>query len=66
MMKKLLIAATLAFAMSGDVLGIRCPEDDGGASFTGRTRTNASGRLMKEYKCYRYGHRFWIASSNQP
>lgn len=65
-MMKLLIAIALAFALSDDVLGIRCPEDNGGASFTGHTRTNISGRLMKEYKCYRYGHRFWVASSNQP
>jgi len=41
---------------------VKCPEDDSRAYFTGRTRTNDAGRLMKEYKCYQYGHLFWIRS----
>jgi hypothetical protein len=73
-LKRILLAVSLAVvpvAALGVVLSCpalaqaesyRCPEDNSGSYFTGRTRTNVSGHLMKEYKCYSYGHYFWVRS----
>lgn len=42
------------------VADVRCPEDNSGAYFTGRTRTSSAGFQLREYKCYGYGHLFWV------
>ncbi len=58
----LVIVALLALPLTSAAATITCPEDDSGAYFTGKTRTNESGKLMKQYKCNMYGHLFWVRS----
>jgi hypothetical protein len=38
----------------------KCPEDGSNSYFTGNTRTSSAGYQMHEYKCYSYGHLFWV------
>lgn len=40
---------------------VTCPIDNSGAYFTGKVKTDVSGKLLKLYKCNMYGHEFWVA-----
>jgi hypothetical protein len=54
---RVLVIVLLAAAMQSAT----CPIDDSGAYFTGKTITDrATGKLLKEYKCYRNSHVFWV------
>ncbi len=60
-MIRILAAAFLALALAAQ--GVTCPIDDSGAYATGETRTDrATGKLLKEYKCRRNSHTFWVPS----
>lgn len=48
------LAASAAFAY-----GATCPIDNSSAYFTGETRIDVSGVLLKKYKCNQFGHVFW-------
>jgi hypothetical protein len=56
-MKRLLIVMVLIVVMG--IITPKCPIDEGSAYFTGRTQVDVSGAVLKEYKCYTYGHLFW-------
>jgi uncharacterized protein (UPF0333 family) len=51
------LAAGAAMLYAADVT---CPIDHSSAYFTGNTKTDVSGKLLKEYKCNMYGHLFWV------
>ncbi len=60
-MTRILAVTILAFALAAQ--GVTCPIDDSGAYATGETRTDqATGKLLKEYKCRRNSHSFWVPS----
>jgi hypothetical protein len=41
---------------------VNCPIDDSGAYFTGVTKTDVSGKFLKQYRCNLYSHVFWSTS----
>ena len=55
-MKHLLLLGVLLLSLASAF--VKCPIDDSGAYFTGRTET-ISGHLMYEYKCPQ-GHLFLV------
>jgi hypothetical protein len=42
---------------------VHCPIDGSTAYFTGKTKTDVSGKLLYEYKCNEYGHLFWTVQN---
>jgi len=66
-MKKALIVLLLlmifaAGAAVPSMADVTCPIDGSGAFFTGKTKTDVSGKLLYEYKCNMFGHLFWVVS----
>jgi hypothetical protein len=49
-----LAASTVALAQA-----INCPIDGSEAYFTGETKVDVSGKLLRHYMCMMYGHDFW-------
>ena len=50
-----LAASTVALAQAID-----CPIDGSAAYFTGETKVDVSGKLLRHYQCMMYGHDFWV------
>lgn len=66
MSRRLFVALALATALAGLAItqGVTCPIDKSGTYFTGKTTTDKkTGKLLKEYKCHRNGHVFWVVAS---
>ena len=40
--------------------GVKCPIEGGGAASTGNTMVDVSGKVLWEYRCFTYGHLFWV------
>ena len=56
------IRVGVLLALAGSVAlayEVSCPLDKGSAYFTGATRVDVSGKLLKQYKCNAFGHIFW-------
>lgn len=53
----LVLFASIGLLYAADV---KCPIDGSAAYFTGKTKTDVSGKLLWLYKCNLYGHEFWI------
>jgi hypothetical protein len=50
-----LAAATVALAQT-----MNCPIDGSASYFTGETKVDVSGKLLRHYKCAMYEHEFWM------
>jgi hypothetical protein len=57
-LRNVLLISVLFFMVSA---GVKCPIDNSGAYFTGKTKTDISGKFLKLYKCNLYSHEFWVA-----
>lgn len=55
-----LLAITLLLAVTLSLQNVKCPIDDSSAYFTGKTKVDVSGKLLREYKCGTFGHRFYV------
>lgn len=55
-----LVVCLVVAAVEVAVTKVACPEDGSRSYFTGETRVNEAGKLMKQYKCSSYGHVFWV------
>ena len=43
---------------------VKCPICGSGAYFTGTTKVDVSGKLLKLYKCLRFAeHEFWVVAN---
>jgi hypothetical protein len=42
---------------------VKCSIDGSSAYFTGNTKVDRSGKLLKEYKCTQFGHKFWAVAN---
>jgi hypothetical protein len=56
----LLLLVILATAVTVCGERVTCPIDNSLSYFTGKTKTDVSGKLLWLYKCTLYGHEFWV------
>lgn len=61
---KIVIAALLLLALLTAIslyaATVKCPVDNSPAYFTGKTKSDPSGKLLWLYHCNSYGHEFWV------
>ena len=44
--------------------GVKCPICGASAYFTGKTKVDVSGKLLRLYKCMRFSqHEFWVVAN---
>lgn len=58
MLRKILVNAAF-IGMVGTFFLANCPIDGASAYFTGVTKVDVSGVLLKQHRCNQFGHVFW-------
>lgn len=42
---------------------VKCPIDGSVSFFTGKNKTDVSGKLLYLYRCTKYAHEFWVPAN---